>query len=110
MNTIHQEMAKGRWNNLSFIEQMANIGSEVERSIKWKNKRKKYAENAFERFLELIDLTVADRKNKKRLKEILRVREMFSDFFIGDNIYNANSSEWQKYFFYFNFAARLKQE
>ena len=34
----HQQLAAGRWRELSFFEQMANIGSETERSIKWKNK------------------------------------------------------------------------
>jgi hypothetical protein len=31
MNFVHKELAAGRWQTLSFMEQMANIGSEVER-------------------------------------------------------------------------------
>lgn len=108
MTTQHQQLAGGRWQELSFFEQMANIGSEVERTIKWKNKNnREYAEKAFIRALELFDLTAADNKNKKRLKEILRARETFADYFAGKNIYCSTDEQWQKYFYAFNFAARL---
>ncbi|MDP3043692.1 MAG: hypothetical protein Q8N21_04815 [bacterium] len=108
MTIQHQQLAGGRWQELSFFEQMANIGSEVERAIKWKNKNSgEYAEKAFIRALELFDLTVADGKNKKRLKEILRAREVFADYFAGENIYCSTDKQWQKYFYAFNFAARL---
>lgn len=108
MNFQHTQSAKGRWQKFSLLEQMANIGSEVERAIKWKNKgNPEYAEKAFERALELFDLTAADDKNKQRLKEILRAREIFADFFIGGNTYNSTDKQWQNYFYAFNFAARL---
>ena len=72
MNYQHQQLAAGRWKELSFFEQMANIGSEVERTIQWKKKNNEdYSRRAFERTLELLDLTIADPKNKKRLKELL---------------------------------------
>lgn len=76
MNYQHKNLAAGRWNELSFLEQMANIGSEVERAINWKKKRNaEYSTIAFERALELFDLTMADSKNEKRLREISRARE-----------------------------------
>jgi hypothetical protein len=31
----HKSLASGRWWEMSLIEQMANIGSEAERSMKW---------------------------------------------------------------------------
>jgi hypothetical protein len=37
---IHKSLAAGRWFELSFIEQFANIGSDVERTIQWKKKGK----------------------------------------------------------------------
>jgi len=39
-NFYHKELADGRWQELSFVQQMANVGSELERAIKWKNKNK----------------------------------------------------------------------
>jgi hypothetical protein len=66
----HRELAAGRWIRLSFAEQMADIRSEVERTISWKNKgRPDYSSRAFERALELLDMTVADEKNRARLRD-----------------------------------------
>lgn len=108
MSFQHQELANGKWNNLSLIEQMANIGSEVIRAINWKNKKNlEYSKMAFERALELFDLTLADPKNKKRLREVARSREICVDYFFGDNIYNSTDKAWEKYFYSFNYAARL---
>lgn len=108
MNIQHQNLADGGWNELKFFEQMANIGSEVERAIKWKNKgNENYASQAFERSLELFDFTAEDKKNKKRLTEILRSREMFADYFVGGNNYNSNDKLWQNYFYSFNYASRI---
>jgi hypothetical protein len=65
MSHQHRELAAGGWNRLSFFEQMANIGSEIERAISWKKKgRPEISGRAFERALELIDLTVADPRNR----------------------------------------------
>lgn len=108
MSIIHQELANGRWFEFSLIEQMANIGSEVYRAISWRGKNKGYCQKAFERSLELFDLTVRDSKNKKRLKEILRCRELWVDFIYGNNQYNQTDTIWQKYFYAFNWAARNK--
>lgn len=108
MNYQHKELAAGRWKTLSFLEQMANVGSEVERTIKWKEKGdKEYSNAAFERALELLDLTIADEKNKSRLKEILRVREALADYFAFDNEYKSSDKLWRDYFYAFNWAARL---
>jgi hypothetical protein len=107
MEYQHKNLANGRWEKLSFIEQMANIGSEVERAIKWKNKNNsEYCRLAFERALELLDFTITDKKNRGRLKELLRLRETLADYFAFENIYNATDKAWQNYFYAFNFAAR----
>ena len=105
----HASLESGRWFKLSLIEQLANIGSEVIRTINWKNKgNKEYSRMAFERFLELIYLTVKDPKNIRHLREITRTRECLIDYFDGNNIYNSNDQIWQRYFYSFNYAARNK--
>ena len=110
MSYQHRELAAGRWNRLSFAEQMANIGSEVERTISWKKKgRPEISSRAFERALELIDLTIADTKNRTRLRELLRVREAVSDHFYFDNSYQSTPEGWQRYFGSFLIAARGKK-
>lgn len=107
MSFQHKQLASGRWFQLSFIEQMANIGSEVERSLNWRAKNNAaYSQQAFERTLELIDLTLEDAKNVSRLRELTRVREAIVDFFFGKNQFESTESSWRKYFLCFTYAAR----
>ncbi len=105
-NIFHTKLAS-RWNSFSILEQMSNVGAEVGRTISWTKKgNEQMAKNALYRALELIDFTIEDPKNKNSLKEILRMRELIVDYFVGDNIYKSNDDDWNKYFYYFNFAAR----
>lgn len=107
MPVIHKELTKGKWFRLSLSEQMANIGSEVERTISWRRKGDvKYAGQAFERALDLIDLTLRDIRWRKRLKEITRLREVLCDCFVFSNLYKSTDESLQKYFYAFTFAAR----
>jgi len=108
--TIHKELASGKWFKFSLMEQLANVGSDVERTISWKKKgNKDYSNKAFDRALELLDLTIADPKNRKRLKEITRMREALVDYFLYDNEYGSTDELWQKYFFHFGYAAALQR-
>lgn len=107
MNYEHRKLANGNWNKISFFEQMANIGSEISRTISWKKKNKDYSNKAFERALELLVLTIDDTKNRSRLKELTRLKEVLADYFVFNNEYKSNDDLWQKYFYSFNYAARL---
>src|SRR3989338_857435 len=99
MSVEHQELASGRWGELSLMEQMAHIGSEVERALKWKAKNNPdYSTRAFERALELLDLTLGCRKNVYRLKEIARAREILVDFFFGSNEFATSEDFLRSYF------------
>lgn len=112
MHVIHKDLFEsGRWFKMSLIEQMANIGCDVERAIQWKkNGDLEESRRAFERALELLDFTKADPKNKGvRLKEICRVREGLVDYFFGDNEYASTDECWQQYFYAFNYAAALQR-
>ncbi len=106
MTYQHKELAQGRWFQIPFLEQMAHIGSEVMRAISWRKKNYDYSVKAIERALELIDLTVADEKNKKRLKEILRLREVLVDYFYFENQYGSSDELWDSYFSPFFYAVR----
>ncbi|MCL5795080.1 MAG: hypothetical protein M1338_01865 [Patescibacteria group bacterium] len=102
----HKGLTANNWFSKNIFEQMANVGSEVERTISWRKKDAKYSQLAFERCLELLDLTISDPKNKPQLKELLRARELWADYILGDNQYNQNDRMWQNYFYAFNYAAR----
>lgn len=107
MSYQHKSLAGGRWNQLSFIEQMANIGSEVERALNWQAKDNTiYARQAFERALELFDLTLDAQRSFSRLKEVARLREALVDYFWGTNQFQSNAALWRKYFLSFAYAAR----
>lgn len=107
----HKELARGRWYKFTLAEQLANIGSEVERTILWKNKKNPdYSNKAFIRTIELLDLTVEDTKNKLRLKEILRLREALVDYFVFDNQFSSSDELWRKYFYPHTYHASLLRQ
>ena len=107
MSAQHKELADGRWNQMPFIEQMANIGSEVERALNWRAKNNSvYSEKAFSRALELMDLTLDVASTFSRYKEVARVRELFVNYFCGENDFRSTYSSWKKYFPHFAYAAR----
>lgn len=105
----HVDLQKERWSKLSLAEQMANIGSEIIRALKWKNmEHREYADVANRRALELFDLTLATAKHYSVLKEIARCRELWLDYFVEKNQYHQTADQWEKYFLAFNYAARNK--
>ena len=107
MNYQHKDLAAGRWNELPLLEQMANIGSEVERALGWRAKNNaEYSLKAFERALELIDLALAHPERRSRLKEIARMREALVDYFFGTNEFKSTEISWRKYFSHFTYAVR----
>jgi hypothetical protein len=107
MNYQHAELAAGRWKALTFVEQMANIGSEVERALNWRVKNNEaFSRKAFERSLELMDLTLQNTDDFPRLREVARAREAWADYFFGNNDYSSTEDSWKKYFLAFTFAAR----
>jgi len=107
MKHQHQELASGRWKNLSLSEQMANIGSEVSRSLNWQRKgNTEYCQRAASRALELLDLSLESAESFPKLKELARVREALVDYFYGSNEFSSTEVLWRKYFDHFNYAAR----
>lgn len=109
MSLFHQDMANGRWFELSLAEQLGNVGSEVGRALKRHQEGKpELFQPAFDRALELIDLTTGDPRwlHTPKLQEILRSREVFCDYFFGGNQYGSTSTSLEKYYFHFALAAR----
>jgi len=100
MTYTHKSLASGRWLKMSFLKQMANIGSEVERCANAKESGSSRFDMALQRALELIDLTISDPKNTNRLKELCRLREVFADYCL-DNSYFSTAENWRSYFYPF---------
>ena len=99
MSYRHKELAAGRWARLSFAEQMANVGSEIERAINWKAKNNAdYSRLAAERAMELLELTIEGGGGYPRLKELTRAREAVADYFFGTNEFVSMDELWRQYF------------
>ena len=100
----HTSLANGRWFEFSLPQQMANIGSEIHRMASWEKKHDQARFNeAFDRALELIDFTLADKRWKTGRKEIARVREILCDIYFGENQYNTSVNDLDNYFMKFAF-------
>lgn len=108
MEAIHQQLAEGKWFELSLLQQLANIGSEVGRAAKWENKNEKIYQSAVLRAFELLELTISDKKNKERLRELTRAKEMFGAAYLNDSVYHENWKGLEKYFSNFAVASQLK--
>jgi hypothetical protein len=105
----HRELAAGRWGRLSLAEQLANVGSEVGRLRRWRGRDERLATGAFERALELLDLTLADARWRGRLKEIARARELLCDAASGGHEYGTTLEALDRYFLAFAVAARARR-
>ncbi len=111
MTPVHKQLAAGRWHTLSLMEQLGHVGSDVARAARWYGKDQQRCQQAFERALELLDLTIADDRWKGRKKELTRVRELLCDALLcdamfGGHTYGSDLSSLDRYFFHFAMAAK----
>lgn len=99
------------WRRFSLIEQLANVGSEVDRAIRaYQVGAQVRYENALSRALDLFDQTAADdRWHGARLREILRAREEFCRLFFDPTVQPEAADSLRRYFLAFAVAARIKQ-
>jgi len=104
----HVNLAAGRWESLTLVEQLANVGSEVERAIRAHEAgRAERRDAAVNRGLELFDLTAADNRWRGlRRREILRAREEFCALFWGYIEQPGAAASLSRYFLHFAVAAR----
>lgn len=107
---IHAELAAGRWRSFSLVEQMANVGSEVERALRARDAGlTQRFEGALGRALELFDLTARDdRWSGPRRREILRAREYFCRVCLDRDAESDGDAYLRRYFLQFATAARSR--
>ena len=104
---MHPELAAGRWHTFPLMLQLAHVGSEVSRACKAKdNNDHERLWFALERMLELLDLTIGDPKNRYRLRELCRAREVLCDCLVGGNTYHSTTPSLDRYFLQFAIAAK----
>lgn len=107
MEHFHPSLVGGRWFTMSLAEQLGNVGSEYERALSWKQRGESGRfEKAFDRMLELLDLTISDPRWKNhRLKELVRLREVVCEEFYGESR-ETSGPDLRNYFLYFGLLAR----
>lgn len=106
--SLHPESSAGRWSTLSLAEQLANVGSEVERAIRaHETGRTARFAPALDRALDLFDLTARDaRWHGPRRREILRAREEFVRLFFDGPSAPGQAEGLRRYFLAFAVLAR----
>lgn len=94
--------------NLSLIEQLANIGIEIYRMKRWQGVDENYFQASFNRALDLLLRTIELHKNSSYgvLKELTRLKEILIDAYLGGKEYNTDLDGLIKYFDYFINLAR----
>ena len=100
-----------RWAQLSFNEQMGNIGSEVGRAIiAHRNGNEMRKNRAIDRAIDLFSATVVvniKTSHTFRIKEVLRSRDEFLRLFF-DNTFEHDADNIERYFMNFAFMARAE--
>ena len=107
----HQELENGRWAEMTFPQQMANIGSETSRIYRALEAGKESrAESAFVRFQELIDLTIkygrfdaSPMLRSAMLEELCRLRELYCKAYLERDL--SELAAFNRYFDRFAYSA-----
>ena len=77
-----------RWYSMPVGVQISNIGSEVMRASRWKNRNDLQKMMSFyNKAIELIRLSESDPKNVHRRAELCACEEELADYFLGENLY-----------------------
>lgn len=95
------------WKKQSLSFQIANIGSEVSRSLKNRKNPNRF-KAAYERALELFDLTIkseTERGHDARVEEILLAKAEFCDYF-NENSFKTDPEKMMRYYDQFAMLAR----
>jgi len=109
--TAHAETraeAAQRWAALTLMQQLGNVGSEVERAIRaHESGNAARFDNALDRALELFQFTIADERWRgSKRREILRAREEFCRLFFDPTVSPDSGDGLRRYFLAFATAAR----
>jgi hypothetical protein len=103
---FHSTQAAGAWQQRSLMDQLANVGSEVGRIRKWRERNRDLSEKAFARALELLDMTISDSRWQGRRKELTRARTLLCDAMDGGIEHGTTLEAMDRYFLAFAVAAR----
>lgn len=88
-----------KWSKMAVGTQLANVGGEINRAIRWKNRGDdKKTANFYKKAMEFLELTMQDPKNSHRVGELNEARYELEDFFYGGNTYQNTDKSIMKYY------------
>lgn len=95
---------------ISLNEQLANIGIKVCRIKKWENEPR-YFEASFNQAFDLLMSVIELNKNNNggALKELIRLKALLIDAYVGGREFNAKLNDFLKYFDYFINQIKIKR-
>lgn len=87
------------WFAMSIGDQISNVGSEVHRAIRWKNRGDEQKRNSFcLKAIEFLELMKKDPKNQYRKGELDCCINELQDYLMGENVYNTTEEQLAKYY------------
>jgi len=87
------------WFAMPIEKQLCNVGSEVHRAIRYKNKGdRQKSENFCNKAIDFLVLCQEDKKNRNRVEELEALKEELQDYFLGKNIYNTTDDILIRYY------------
>ena len=88
-----------RWNSMSFQDQISNIGSEVLRADRWKQKGNiKRMRAYYDVAISFLSLSIIDPKNAAKRSELNRCIDELEDYFVGENSRGTTSEKLREYY------------
>ena len=91
--------SKARWFEMPVWMQISNVGSEVQRAIRWKKRGdNQKAENFCKKAIEFWRLSEQDPKNKHRVGEFESAIDELRDYFMGENLYGTSDEMLIRYY------------
>ncbi len=88
-----------RWFDMPVWMQISNIGGEVSRAIRWKNKGDAVkARNFCNKAIEFWRLSEKDPKNKYRIREFENAIAELEDYFCGSNVFQTTDDTLTRYY------------
>ena len=86
------------WYAMPINVQIANVGSEVARAIRWRGRDAKKADSFCSKAIEFWEIIKSDPKNSHRQDEIEAAIEELRDYFLGDNLYQTTDQVLTNYY------------
>jgi len=101
---LHKGLTQERWERMSLADQLANIGTEVARAARAKDRLDAVRQQRhLDLALELFEFTMDDERWRAQRIEIGRAREIVCDFLAGDNEYESSAASLDAYFLPFSY-------